>query len=102
VSTWNASYSGTGVTTGAAYKASERKQESWTARQLPASHTTTSVIKLISKGGTQNAFITTTLTTTIDADGVPSVTEDGVSVDCRADSRPGHFQRRRRPSSSCT
>jgi hypothetical protein len=62
---------------------SERKQESWTARQLPASHTTTSTVKLISKGGAQNAFITTTLTTTSDADGVPSVTEDGVSVDCR-------------------
>jgi type 1 fimbria pilin len=83
LSKWNASYSGTGLTTGAAYKASERKQESWTARQLPASHTTTSVIKLISKGGAENAFASTTLTTTIDADGVPSVTEDGVSVECR-------------------
>ena len=83
VSKWNGSYSGTGLTTGADYKASERKQESWTASQLPASHTTTSTVKLISKGGAQNAFITTTLTTTIDADGVPSVTEDGVSVDCR-------------------
>jgi hypothetical protein len=35
------------------------------------------------QGRAQNAFITTTPTITIDADGVPSVTEDGVSVDCR-------------------
>jgi hypothetical protein len=32
--------------------------------------------------GAENAFISTTRTTTIDADGVPTVTEDGVSVDC--------------------
>jgi len=43
-----------------------------------------SVVKLISKGGAGNAFVyTTTTTTTVDANGVPTVTEDGVSVDCR-------------------
>jgi hypothetical protein len=83
LSKWNGSYSGTGLVSGVAYKASERKQESWTAGQLPASHTTTSVVELVSKGGAPNAFVTTTLTTTIGADGVPTVTVDGTSVDCR-------------------
>jgi hypothetical protein len=83
LSKWNGSYAGTGLVSGAAYEASERKQESWTARRLPASHTTTSVVKLVSKGGNPNAFITTTLTTTIGADGVATVTEDATSVDCR-------------------
>jgi hypothetical protein len=82
-STWNASYSGTGLVSGTTYKASESKQESWTARQFPASHTTTSVVRLISKGGAQNAFLYTTMTTTIDANGVPTVTVDSVSVVCR-------------------
>lgn len=82
-STWNASYSGTGLVSGATYKASESKQESWSTRQLPASHTTTSVVRLISKGGAQNAFLYTTMTTTIDANGVPTVTVDSVSVVCR-------------------
>jgi type 1 fimbria pilin len=83
VSKWNASYSGTGLLSGATYTASESKQESWSASQLPASHTTTSVIKLISKGGAQNAYLYTTTTTTIDANGVPTVTVDSVSIDCR-------------------
>jgi hypothetical protein len=83
VSKWNASYSGTGVISGAAYTASESKQESWSAPQLPASHTTTSVVKLVTKGGAQNAFLITTFTTTIDANGAVTVTEDSVSVDCR-------------------
>jgi hypothetical protein len=38
VSKWNASYTGTGLISGATYKASESKQESWSASQLPASH----------------------------------------------------------------
>jgi hypothetical protein len=42
-----------------------------------------SVVKLISRGGAGNAFVYTTTTTTVDANGVPTVTEDGVSVDCR-------------------
>jgi hypothetical protein len=83
LSTWNASYAGTGLDSGVAYRASERKQESWTARELPASHTTTSVIQLVSKGGAPNAVLTTTVTTTIGADGVVTVTLDGTSVDCR-------------------
>jgi type 1 fimbria pilin len=83
VSKWNASYSGTGLLSGGAYTASESKQESWTASQLPASHTTTSVIKLISKGGAQNAFLYTTMTTTIDANGVPTVTVDSTLINCR-------------------
>jgi hypothetical protein len=83
VSKWNASYTGIGLISGATYKASESKQESWSASQLPASHTTTSVIKLISKGGAQNAYLYTTTTTTIDANGVATVTVDSVSIDCR-------------------
>jgi type 1 fimbria pilin len=83
VSKWNASYTGTGLTSGATYKASESKQESWSASQLPASHTTTSVVKLISKGGAQNAYLYTTTTTTIDANLVATVTVDSVSIDCR-------------------
>jgi type 1 fimbria pilin len=83
VSKWNASYTGTGLTSGATYTASESKQESWSASQLPASHTTTSVIKLVTKGGAQNAYLYTTTTTTIDANGVATVTVDGVSIDCR-------------------
>jgi hypothetical protein len=42
-----------------------------------------SVVKLISNGGAGNAFVYTTTTTTVDANAVPTVTEDGVSVDCR-------------------
>lgn len=83
LSNWNASYSGTGLISGVTYTASERKQESWSASQLPASYTATSVIKLISKGGTQNAYLYTTMTTTIDANGVPTATVDSVSIDCR-------------------
>ena len=83
VSKWNASYTGTGLISGATYKASESKQESWSASQLPASHTTTSVVKLISKGGAQNAYLYTTTTTTIDANLVATVTVDSVSIDCR-------------------
>jgi type 1 fimbria pilin len=83
VSKWNASYSGTGLPSGTSYIASESKQESWTARQLPASHTTTSVVKLISKGGAPNAFLSTVMTTTIDASGAVTGTVDSVSFDCR-------------------
>jgi hypothetical protein len=35
------------------------------------------------QGGAGNAFVYTTTTTTVDANAVPTVTEDGVSVDCR-------------------
>ena len=83
LSTWNASYSGNGLISGTPYTASERKQESWTARELPASHTTTSVVKLISKGAAPNAFLYTTVTTTIDANGAPTATVDAESVQCR-------------------
>jgi type 1 fimbria pilin len=83
LSTLNGSYTGAGLISGTAYTASERKQESWTAKELPASHTTTSVVKLISKGGAANAFLFTTMTTTIDADGVPTPTVDSESVQCR-------------------
>src|SRR5690349_3009357 len=83
LSTLNASYSGNGLISGTAYTASERKQESWTASQLPASHTTTSVVKLISKGAAPNAFLYTTVTTTIDATGVPTATVDTISIKCR-------------------
>ena len=82
-STWNASYSGTGLISGASYGASESKQESWNARQLPASHTATSVVRLISRR-TSNAFLSTTTTTTIDATGVPTVTVNSESVTCRS------------------
>jgi hypothetical protein len=40
-----------------------------------------SVVRLISNGGAGNAFVYTTTTTTVDANAVPTVTEDGVSVD---------------------
>jgi WD40 repeat protein len=83
VNTWNASYSGTGLISGATYTASESKQESWSARQLPASHTTTSVVRLISRR-TSNAFVSTTMTTTVDAAGVPTVTVNSVSVTCKS------------------
>jgi hypothetical protein len=83
LSTWNASYSGNGLISGTPYTASERKQESWTASELPASHTATSVVKLISKGAAPNAFLYTTMTTTIDANGVPTANIDAVSVKCR-------------------
>jgi hypothetical protein len=83
LSEWNASYSGTGLISGVTYTASERKQESWSANQLPASHTTTSIIKLISRNNTQNAYLYTTVTTTIDANGVSTVTAESVSIDCR-------------------
>ena len=83
VNTWNASYSGTGLVSGATYTASESKQESWTTSRLPATHTTTTVTKLISKGGAQNAFLHTTLTTTIDANRVPTETVDSQSVACK-------------------
>jgi hypothetical protein len=83
VNTWNASYSGTGLISGATYRASESKQEYWNARQLPASHTTTSVVRLISRR-TSNAFLSTTTTTKIDATGVPTVTVNSESVTCRS------------------
>jgi hypothetical protein len=37
----------------------------------------------VDRGGAQNAFLYTTMTTTIDANGVPTVTVDSVSVVCR-------------------
>jgi hypothetical protein len=40
-----------------------------------------SVVRLISNGGAGNAFVYTTTTTTVDANAVPTVTEDGASVD---------------------
>ena len=83
LSTYHASYSGTGLISGTPYIASERKQESWTASRLPASHTSTSVVKLISKGAAPNAFLYTTVTTTIDADGVLTPDFDSASVKCR-------------------
>jgi len=41
------------------------------------------VVKLISKGAASNAYLYTTATTTVDADGVPQLTVDNVSVQCR-------------------
>jgi len=81
VSKWTAQYAGTGLISGVAYRASESKQESWSSRQLPASHTTRSVVRLISRG-VGVGFLSTTFTTAIDASGVPTVTVDSVSVTC--------------------
>ena len=79
----NGSYAGTGLVTGVPYRASETKQDVWNVRELPASHTTTMVTRLISRGAAENAFLYTTVTTQIDADGVPTVTMDDQRVECR-------------------
>jgi hypothetical protein len=79
----NASYSGTGLVSGVRYRASENQQDVWNARALPASHSTTLRTKLISQGGIDNAFLFTTVTTTIDANGVPTATVDNQWVECR-------------------
>jgi hypothetical protein len=79
----NGSYAGTGLVTGVPYRASESKQDVWNVRDLPASHTTTMVTRLISRGAAENAFLYTTVTTTIDANGVPTVTVEDQRVECR-------------------
>jgi len=79
----NASYSGTGLVSGVRYRASENQQDVWNARELPASHSTTLRTKLISQGGVDNAFLFTTVTTTVDANGVPTATVDNQWVECR-------------------
>jgi hypothetical protein len=79
----NGSYAGTGLVTGVPYRASESRQDVWNARELPASQTTTLVTRLIGRGAAENAFLYTTVTTTIDADGEPTVTVDDQRVECR-------------------
>ena len=79
----NGSYAGTGLVTGVSYRASESKQDVWNVRDLPASHTTTMATRLISRGAAENAFLYTTVTTMIDANGVPAVTVDDQRVECR-------------------
>jgi hypothetical protein len=41
------------------------------------------VTRLVSRGAADNAFVYTTVTTMIDADGVPTVTVDDQRVECR-------------------
>jgi hypothetical protein len=79
----NGSYAGTGLVTGVPYRASESRQDVWNVRELPASHTITMVTRLISRGAAENAFLYTTVTTMIDADGEPTVTVDDQRVECR-------------------
>ena len=79
----NGSYAGTGLVTGVPYRASESQQDVWNVRDLPDSHTTTMVTRLISRGAAENAFLYTTVITTIDANGVPTVTVDDQRVECR-------------------
>jgi hypothetical protein len=79
----NGSYAGTGLVTGVPYRASESEQDVWNVRDLPDSHTTTMVTRLISRGAAENAFLYTTVITTIDANGVPTVTVDDQRVECR-------------------
>jgi hypothetical protein len=67
----NGSYAGMGLVTGVPYRASESQQDVWNVRQLPASHTTTMVTRLLSRGAAENAFLYTTVTTTIDATACP-------------------------------
>jgi hypothetical protein len=79
----NASYAGTGLVSGVPYRASDNKQDVWNTRELPASHTTTMMTRLISQGGVGNAILFTTVTTTIDANGVPTATVGNQWVECR-------------------
>ena len=79
----NASYAGTGLESGVPYRASDTKEEVWNTRELPDSHTTTMVTRLISQGGVDNAFLFTTITTTVDAEGVPTATVSDQRVECR-------------------
>jgi hypothetical protein len=79
----NASYAGTGLESGVPYRASDNKQDVWNTRQLPDSHTITMMTRLISQGGVDNASLFTTITTTIDANGVPTATVDNQRVECR-------------------
>ena len=79
----NAAYSGTGLASGVSYRASESQQDGWNARELPDSHTTTAVTRLIAQGGVDNAFLFTTVTTTIDADGVPTASVSSQWIECR-------------------
>ena len=79
----NGSYAGTGLVTGVPYRVSESTQDVWKVCDRPASQTTTMVTRLISRGPAENAFLYTTVTTTIDANGVPMVTVDDQRVGCR-------------------
>jgi hypothetical protein len=79
----NASYAGMGLASGTAYRASDKQHDVWNARELPGSRTTTLMTKLISQGGVDNAFLFTTLTTTVDANGVPTVSVENQRVECR-------------------
>ena len=79
----NGRYTGTGLVTGVPYRASETQQDAWNVRDLPDSHTTTMVTRLISQGRADNAFLYTTVTTRMDANGVPTVTVDDQRVECR-------------------
>jgi hypothetical protein len=79
----NASYAGTGLESGVPYRASDTKEDVWNTRELPGSHTTTMVTRLISQGGVDNVFLFTTITTTVDAEGVPTATISDQRVECR-------------------
>jgi hypothetical protein len=79
----NGSYTGTGLVSGVRYRASDNQQDVWNTRELPGSHTITMRTRLISQGGVDNAFLFTIVTTTIDADGVPTATVDNQWVECR-------------------
>jgi hypothetical protein len=80
----NASYAGTGLVSGVPYRASDNQQDVWNARELPDSHSTTMMTRLISQGSVDNAFLFTTVTTTIDANGVPMATVGNQWVECRS------------------
>jgi hypothetical protein len=79
----NASYAGMGLESGVTYRASDNEQDVWNFRELPDSHTTTLMTRLISQGGVDNAFLFTTVTTVIDADGIPTATVGNQWVECR-------------------
>ena len=79
----NASYAGTGLESGLPYRASDTKEDVWNTRELPDSHTTTMVTRLISQDGVDNAFLFTTFVITVDAEGVPTATVSDQRVECR-------------------
>ena len=82
--TINEKTAGASLTTGIKYTASTTDSWDWYAgAPFPAVNTHTTDSELISKAGTANFLLHITTHTTVNANGVPTVTVDNVWMDCK-------------------
>jgi hypothetical protein len=79
----NSQLSGASITTGTDYVNSEDQYDGWYAGSpFPAIHTHTYDFDLISKSGTANYILHTTMHETVTANGTPAATIDNWQMDC--------------------